>query len=209
MIRAYIDFDSTLYDTDIVKKKIQQVFVDGICKSELGRDKNSVLQEIKDAERNEYKSIFKRCKFFEEKYSLESGCISSELEKFLESGSSLMFEDSIPFLKRLSQKDFEVNILTYSIQENFDYQMKKIMGAGVLDYVDNIIICSKPKGELGLDYENGYFFDDNPRELESLSKAGVLADRLFRIRRIGSGYSNIEIRNFQTNEHSDFSDIVI
>ena len=87
--------------------------------------------------------------------------------------------------------------------------MLKLMGSNVLDYVDNFIICSRSKGELNLDYENGYFFDDNPRELTSLFKAGVSEDRLFRIRREGVGNSAIEIVEFKPNEYKDFNDIQI
>lgn len=209
MIRAYIDFDSTLYNTDIIREKINQVIVDGVCKNNSSCDKELVLKEVKEAEVNGINSVFARCKFFEEKYNLKKGSIKSDLENFLSDGEKLLFSDSILFLKRLAQKGFEINILTYTIQENFDYQMLKVMGANICRYVDNIILCTKPKGELKIDYENGYFFDDNPKELVSLFKAGVSPDRLFRIKRVGAGYSNLVINEFQPNEHVDFSDIEI
>ena len=112
-------------------------------------------------------------------------------------------------LKRLSQKGYEVNILTYTSQEDFEYQMLKVMGSKISDYVDNIFMCSRSKGELGLDYETSFFVDDNPKELVSLFKAGVSPDRLFRIKRAGASYSDVEISEFDAIEYSDFNNVEI
>ena len=207
MLRAYIDFDSTLYETEIIKKKMNDMIADAVCREKNSADKQVILSEIKQAKETGIKSVFGLCKFFEEKYGLEKNYIKADFDEFLANGEKYMYPDSIPFLKRLSQKGFEVNILTYTAKDSFDYQMLKLMGTSVLDNVDNFIICSRPKGELNLDYENGYFFDDNPRELASLFAAGVSEDRLFRIRRDGVGNSAIEITEFQPNEHKDFTDI--
>lgn len=209
MIRAYIDFDSTLYETEVIKRRMNDMIADAVCRARKDVDKQSVLYEIKQAKENGVKSVFGLCRFFEEKYELEKNYIKADFDEFLADGERYMYPDSVPFLKRLSQKGFEVNILTYTAKDAFDYQMLKLMGSNVLDYVDNFIICSRPKGELNLDYENGYFFDDNPRELTSLFKAGVSEDRLFRIRREGVGNTAIEIVEFKPNEYKDFNDIQI
>lgn len=209
MIRTYIDFDSTLYETEVIKKKMNDMIADAVCRAKKDADKQVVLAEIKQAKENGVKSVFGLCKFFEEKYGLEVNYIKTDFDEFLADGEKYMYPDSIPFLKRLSQKDCEINILTYTAKDAFDYQMLKLMGSNILEYVDNFIICSKSKGELNLDYENGLFFDDNPRELASLFRAGVSEDRLFRIRRDGVGNSAIEISDFKPNEHKDFNDIQI
>ena len=209
MIRAYIDFDSTLYETEVIKRRMNDMISDAVCREKNNVDKQVVLQEIKQAKENGIKSVFGLCKFFEEKYGLENNYIKADFDEFLADGEKYMYPDSVPFLKRLAQKGFEINILTYTAKDGFDYQMLKLMGSSVLDYVDNFIICSRSKGELNLDYENGYFFDDNPRELASLFNAGVSENRLFRIRRDGVGNSAIEIVDFKPNEHKDFNDIQI
>lgn len=207
MIRVYIDFDSTLYETEIVKKRMNDMIADAVLSVKKNLDKETLLDEVKQAKTSGIRDVFGLCKFFEEKYGLEKNYIKAVFDEFLANGEKIMYPDSIPFLERLSQKDCEINILTYTAKEGFAYQMQKLMGSGVLDYVDNFIICSRPKGELELDYENAYFFDDNPKELISLFKAGVSEDRLFRIRRDGVGYSLIDITEFKPNEHKDFADI--
>ena len=102
-----------------------------------------------------------------------------------------------------------MNILTYTRKEDYEYQMMKIMGAKISDYVDNIVFCTKSKGELALDYENSIFVDDNPKELVSLYNAGVSADRLFRIKRFNAEYSDLIISEFQPREYVNFNDIEI
>ena len=209
MKRVYIDFDSTLYDTGAIKKVMNDIIADGVCDNISGVDKNVVLEEIKEAKANGVKSVIGLCKFFENRYGLEKDTIKNMLKDFLARGDMLLYADSIDFLKRLSQKGYEVNILTYTSKEDFEYQMLKVMGSKISDYVDNIFMCSKKKGELALEYQTSCFFDDNPRELVSLFNAGVSPDRLFRIKRAGAGYSDIEITEFESQEYSNFDDIEI
>ncbi len=207
MLRVYIDFDSTLYETEVIKKKMNDVIADAVLEVKKDIDKQWIFSEIKQAKENGTRAVFDLCKLFEEKYGLEKNYIKAFFEEMLADGESILYPDSIPFLKRLAQKDCEVNILTYTGKDGFDYQMLKLIGSKILPYVDNFIICSKPKGELKLDYETGYFFDDNPKELVSLFNAGVSPDRLFRLRRDGVGYSLKDITEFNAKEYKDFSKI--
>ena len=207
MKRVYIDFDSTLYDTGAIKTVMNDIIADGVCKNVPGAVKEDVLEEVKEAKTNGIKSVFGLCKFFEEKYGLKKNSIRSDFEDYLAKGEALLYSDTIPFLKKLAQKDYEINMLTYTSQDSYDYQMVKLMGATICDYFENIFICTQKKGTLGLDYKNGIFIDDNPKELVSLYNAGVSADRLLRIRREGAGYSAIEITEFEAREYKDFTDI--
>jgi len=65
MKRVYIDFDSTLYNTGIIKKNMNDIIADGVCENALNCDKNVVLDEIKQAKENGVKSVIGLCKFFE------------------------------------------------------------------------------------------------------------------------------------------------
>ena len=49
MKRVYIDFDSTLYNTEVIKKNMNDIIADGVCENVLDCDKNVVIDEIKQA----------------------------------------------------------------------------------------------------------------------------------------------------------------
>ena len=72
MIRAYIDFDSTLYDTAVIKKVMSDIIADAICENVLNCDREVVIEEIKEAKASGIKSVFGLCKYFENK--LIFGC---------------------------------------------------------------------------------------------------------------------------------------
>lgn len=210
MVRFYIDFDSTLFDTDKLKKELNIQIAERLSEIK-DLEKDFVIDEIQQLflTKQAY-SYFKLCDILEGKYSLENGELKNLLKKILSDGEKFVFEDVLEFFKRLSQKQCEINILTYTLKdEGFEYQMLKVLGSKLADFVDNIIICTKPKGELGLDYEHGYFLDDNPTQLLSLFKSGVSEDRLFRIKRKGTGYSELKISEFQPREFMDFNAIEI
>lgn len=203
--RIYIDFDSTLYNTDKLRN-FTDLVIDALCKKTDAKktevqDKVALFFKVQGTRR-----IFDLCLFLENEYGLENGCLRVVVENVLESGYEFMFNDSIPFLERLALKGHEINILTYTNKE-FDYQMLKLMGSKVIKYVDNFIICSKHKGDLFLDFKNGIFIDDNPEELKSLFNTGVSPDRLIRMRRIGAGYSKIDM-DIPVTEVLSFDEII-
>ena len=206
MVRVYIDFDSTLYNTSKVKEMINEIVANGVCKNVPNADKFRVLEEIEKVRENGFKSVLGLCELFEKKYGLESNVIKSDFVRFLSDGERFLYDDTIPFLKNLAQKNYEINMLTYTSQDSYEYQMIKILGSKIFHYFNNIIICTKKKGEIELDYENGFFIDDNPEELKSLYNVGVSENRLFRMKR-GGGYSEIEISEFSPIECKSFVDI--
>ncbi len=204
-MNVYIDFDSTLFNTDKIRS-FNQAVEKGLCEM--------ANLSLKEAEREVQiateavspRKIYDICKSLENKFSLSENYLRNRIERYLGETEDLIFEDSIPFLKMLEQKGHKINILTYTNKE-FDYQMAKLKSSKILEFVDNVIMCSEHKGELCLDYENGIFIDDNPRELESLFKAGVSEDRLIRVRRVGAGYSAVEIQTFKPREILSFDEI--
>ena len=194
MAKVYIDFDSTLYNTDKARG-FDHVLEKEICKVTKLSMEESIKAVDFATQNSSTRKIYDICNVLEKKFNLEPNCLIRKIEEYLSNGEDLVYEDSIPFLKRLAQHGHKINILTYTNKE-FDYQMAKLYGSKIYNFVDNIIMCSDPKGELCLDYENGVFIDDNPKELESLFDAGVSEDRLIRIVRSGTKYSKIEISRF-------------
>lgn len=100
----------------------------------------------------------------------------------LENGTDFTFPDAINFLKNLNKKGETICILTYVAQKNnLNQQAMKLAGSGILPYVDDVYNTTRLKFELELDYKNGIFIDDSPRDLTGLYKAG--AKNLIRIKK--------------------------
>lgn len=205
MARIYIDFDSTLYNTEKIRN-LDNLIADLLKEnSHLNHDeaKNAIEKCSCELENS---SPFDLCECLEKKYNLQPSSLRVGVEKFLAGGKCFVFDDSFKFLKRMSQKGHEINILTYT-SKKFEYQMFKLIGADILSFVDNVMICSKHKGDLNLDYEYGFFIDDNPDEIKSLSSAGVNKERLFRMKREGMIYSSIKIEKDICIEVENFDEI--
>lgn len=190
MKRIYIDFDSTLFDTTKFRQISKEIISQEICKFKKDVSLFDVEDEIKEELKTKrFNSFFDMCNFFEDKHNLKHDCIKLQIEKFMTNTESLLYSDSILFLEKLKKIGYEINILTYTSKNSYDYQMKKLAGSNITKFVDNIIICTGNKGDLGLDYANSIFIDDSPKALKSLHGAGVCQGRLVRMKREGAGYS--------------------
>lgn len=206
MKRFYIDFDGTLFDTDKMGTALND-YLSEHTKKLTNENSADVLLKIINYRKVDNLNYYQICENLETEYKLAKGTLKTKLDEFLLDDKKFLFEDSVSFLQKLQEQEFEVNLLTYSSKNNKDYQMKKIMGSGLLNLTDSIIICTKPKGELWLDYENGIFIDDNPKQLLSLFKAGVKNTQIYRIIREGTKYSNVVLEEFEPIEIKSFKNI--
>ena len=179
-MKIYIDFDGTMFDTSRFYKDFLK-----ICNN----------YDISDEDvyniRNQSTSLFSLdnlANSIDQKYNLG--------EKFLNQVNDLykskyLYDDVIDFLEKNYQK-YDLYILTYGEK---NYQQKKIDCCNIRHYFKDIIITSD-KGKENIDYQNSWFIDNNPKELEILSKAG--ASKIIRIKRKGDTYfsipCNIEIK---------------
>lgn len=208
MKRIYIDFDSTLFDTTKFRQISKEIIGQEICKLKKDVSLIDVADEIQEmVKAKRFSGFFEMCNFFEDKHNLKHDCIKLKIEEFMKNTENLLYPDSILFLENLKKLGYEVNILTYTSKNSYDYQMKKLAGSNITKFVDNIIICSGNKGELGLDYENAIFIDDNPRALKSLHGAGVCQGRLIRMKRINAGYSSEVVHIEDLVEVTSFEEI--
>lgn len=199
MKRFYIDFDGTLFDKDKMGTTLNDYLSE--CTKKLTKENSAdVLLKIISYRTVDNLNYYQICEKLETEYKLAKENLKTKLDEFLLDDKKFLFGDSISFLQKLQEQKFEVNLLTYSSKNNKDYQMKKIIGSGLLNFIDSVIICTKPKGELGIDYENGVFIDDNPKQLLSLFKAGVKNTQIYRIIREGTKYSNVVLEEFEPIE---------
>lgn len=201
----YIDFDNTLYETakltTLILEKIEKYITEkaGVTKEEVSKyfDNNfdSTTAQI-------YSFTEQIAKDF--KISAEE--LVNEVKKIIAHGEKIVFEDAKRFLKKIKENGDKVIIVTYiPNKNNFEYQMQKLTGAGILEYCDTIVITSNLKATLELDYKNGIVIDDDPRDLTQLYEKNPI--RLIRIRKPNNKRSLKDMDNKDIEEYECFDDI--
>lgn len=193
----YIDFDNTLYNTPLLLQKMMKTIYDCIDNmEESDKDKLYNSKTIDD--------INHIINDFSKKYGVNNNNIIHEVHNVISNGSSMVFPDSIPFIENL-QKNNNLFLLSYA-NNNLKYQTAKILGSNLLQYFDGTYITCKPKYDLDIDYSNGIFIDDNPRDLEGLYSKNPI--KLIRLRRKENKYSSIDL-SFKIEEYTKFDEIKI
>ena len=187
-MKIYIDFDGTMFDTSKFYKDFLK-----ICNS------YGVSDEDVYNIRNQSTGLFnldELANSIDQKYNLS--------KKYLDEVNALynrkyLYDDVIDFLEKNYQK-YDLYILTYGEK---NYQQKKIDCCNIRDYFKDVIITSD-KGKENIDYQSGWFIDNNPKELETLSRVG--ASKIIRIKRKGDTYFSIPC-NIDLKEYFAFSNI--
>lgn len=179
--KLYIDFDGTLYDTDKSVKNFLALF------KSYGIEKEEVLQTEQELfNDNHLFDMDEVAKHLKEKHNLPKQFLAEAEELYTHPN---LYSDVIPSLKRLEQSNkYEMYILTYG---SIKYQQKKIQYTNISKYFKSIIITEDNKANLKeIDYQNGIFIDNNPKEIESLFKAQ--ARNIFRIRNTNDKYAHLD-----------------
>lgn len=200
----YIDFDNTLYDTAVLSKDMCHFIA-----LKISQETDKLLEECKkevesNFNREHIYNIYKLAKFFCKKYSLSYKEFKKGINEIILDGSKYVFSDSIKFLEDLKQKGHTIYLLTYVTKESLPYQLLKLNGSGIAGYVDDIIVSSTYKYKLDLDYENGIFIDDNPKDLLGLYSKNPI--KVIRIKRPENKYSVKEI-NINIDEYTSLEEI--
>lgn len=165
----YLDFDNTLYETSRLSNDMLNGLADEIS-IKTKKNKIDIFDELKSMfNRENIYNIYKLAKYFAKKYNIEESVLIDKVEGIILDGKKYVYNDVISFLKELKEKNNIINVLTYVAKEDLSYQLTKIKGSGLSEYFDNIIISSSLKFNLDLKYEEGIFFDDNPRDLLGLA----------------------------------------
>lgn len=194
----YIDFDCTLYDTEKLINEMIERLADALSK-------NNDYNEVFDFLTHEFKTsrvpdVFKFCGTLAEKYNSSASALSKVIKTILSDGSRFVYDDVLSFFD--AHKTDKVKLLTFSTKESTEYQKLKIKGSGLEEFFDEIIITSKSKGELDIDYKSGIFIDDSPKAIADIFKKKPL--KLVRINRENSTHfaeklpENITAPEFKT-----------
>lgn len=172
-MNIYIDFDGTLFDTD----KFYNDFI-MLCK------KNNVSESEVFNIRNKTHKLFNLDDLaleIKKEFSLNDDFINSVNDLY---DKKYLYEDVIDFLEKYYQK-YNLYILSYG---ETNYQTKKISCCSFDKYFKDIIITTD-KGKENIDYKDGWFIDNNPREIEKLKEAG--ASKIIRIKRKDDSHFNL------------------
>lgn len=202
----YIDFDNTLYET----AKLTALMIETIGEKigELtSKAPEPIIQDVKDNFNSTLDNIFTHAEKMGKKYNVDEKIIVDSVNDVIENGKENVFEDAIRFLERLKKSGHKIFILTYIPKTNQEYQLKKLMGSGITSYFDGIIITAEYKFLLDIDYKNGIFIDDDPRDLNGLYEKNPI--KVIRIRKPNNKRSKIEIENKEIEEYESFDNIVL
>lgn len=192
IIKIYIDFDGTLYNTT----KLYQEFINLLKKYNI---KEEYIQ-------NKLNNNYQKNKNLNTiiKQIIKENNLNNSIEKYLNIiySKNLIYQDTIPFLEKYYKKH-DLILLTLGEKE---YQEKKIKSTNIEKYFKEIIITNKDKSKLNINYQNGIFIDNNPKELKKFYHAK--AKHLIRIKRNNDKYSKINLDINNIPEFKDFKELL-
>lgn len=202
----YIDFDNTLYETAKLTSLMLEAIGNKIGELSFQEPEN-IIQDAKDNFNSTIDNIFTHAAKMGKKYNVDEKAVVDSVKAVVDNGKEIVFEDAIRFLERLKEKGHKIFVLTYIPQSNQEYQFKKLMGSGIMNYFDGIIVTAQYKFLLDLDYANGIFIDDDPRDLNGLFEKNPI--KVIRIRKPNNKRSKIDIDNKDIKEYESFDDIIV
>lgn len=200
----YIDFDNTLYNTPLLKDAmLNSISAEIAVQKNLDNSEIFMQCNLMFNRENIY-DIYELTKYFSDKYDVDSKIVIDKLNTVILDGEKFLFDDTINFLNKLKQNGHKIYMLTYC-KESLQFQSLKISGSKIANMFDSLFITSTPKYELDIDYTNGIFIDDNPKDLIGLYKKNP--KDLIRIRRPENKYSSKDLENIEIKEFKNFNDL--
>lgn len=183
----FIDFDCTLYDTEMLINAIIEDLTNHLSKY---AEREEVLKYlVYEFKEKRVASIFEFCKSCAQKYGEKEETIVNLIKNVASDGKRFVYDDSINFLRSINHH--KRIMLTYSTKEGTDYQKLKIEGSGLAEFFDEIIITNNNKGDLDIDYGSGIFIDDSPKAIVDIHSKSPL--KIIRVNRPNSTYSKITL----------------
>ena len=226
------NFKNLFPDIELINIEKNLNTVTNVLRSNFGRPKDTVLKIPYN--------IFSLIKYFTKLFDCNYIEIESILNKIIDNGKKYLYEDSIAFLYSLKKAKYEVYILSHD-GNDLEFQVQKIKGSGILEenLLDAAIITKESKADLTnellyditktsiinlnsslkqidfIDYANGIFIDDRPKDLERLYKTmyknetSPFKPRLYRMVRKNGTYSKLPINILDTSGIIQISDLKI
>ena len=216
-MNIYIDFDNTLYETakltEHMLNNITNVILlnptnQSVVESIVGSyDSDDVLGYVKANFDSTNDNIFTYGKSLADKFDCDKDDVVNAINNAINNGRDIVFPDARMFLMKLKEEGHKIFILTFLPKTNQEYQMQKICGSGLASFFDGIIMSTEYKFNLDINYSEGIFIDDDPRDLKGLLEKNPI--RVIRIRKPNNKRSKIDINNSQIEEYTTFADIEV
>ncbi len=210
------NFKKIFTDLDVIPIQKDLNSITNVLQNNLKRPKETTLK-IKY-------NIFALAEKFSELFGCDYEKVKAEIDKTLDNGQKYLYDDSIKFLKELKEQGNEVYILSHE-GNDLDFQNKKIKGSGIFrpELLNATIVTKESKAELDkdsindpevtsinitspkyvrpkeVDYEQGIFIDDRPKDLENLYLSAYKNEqppyktRIYRIARENGTYSSSDL----------------
>lgn len=194
MQKVYIDFDGTLFDTDLLYKKFGKLCNKfGVSNGDLEQARKQVVDKYGLYSLEKILTNLEKQYIFNESFNKSFyGLFSNEF----------VYADVLVALDKLVKKH-ELILLTYGDI----YQWHKIEASGLKKYFTSIIVTDKKKHLLNtIDYKNSIFIDNRVEDLENFYEGG--AREVYRIRRKSDKYSSINLNIKQIKEYKNFLELV-
>lgn len=200
----YLDFDNTLYETAKLTSLMLAETANSISQK-TGKDANALLEEAKGSFDSTNDNIFSFAENMSKRYNVNPEEVVGNVKSVIDNGEDIVFDDARNFLERLKQNGDKAFVLTYVKNGNQEYQMRKLLGSGLMKYFEGTIITTEYKFLLDLNYQNGIFIDDDPRDLNGLASKNPI--KVIRMRKPNNKRSIFEIDNKEIEEYTSFDDI--
>ena len=200
----YFDFDNTLYETAKLTDRMLSAVAYTISNSK-NLEYNDVLENIKSHFNSTVDNIFSFAEKMANNYEVDPKVTVNSVNEVINNAEDIVFPDAKRFIEKKRENGDRLVIFTYIAEGNQQYQLQKIMGSGLANYFDQIIITSKYKFELDFNYKDGIFIDDDPRDLNGLY--GRNSSKVIRIRKENNWRSKIDMDNKDIEEFESFDDI--
>ena len=192
-MKFYIDLDYTMLDTIKFHEARYKMLESYGVPKDAQKEMEKYIAEVEKKLIN----LDYLCTKISEKYNLPTEEVLTQLHKIVDNCYIYLYDDTIEFLQYLKSRGHQTCMLTWG---DIELQEEKARGARIEKYFDEIITTDELKFKIDIDYANGIFLDDNPRDLEGLYKNNP--KEVIRIKREGGKYSekplNIDIKEYKT-----------
>lgn len=202
----YLDFDNTLYETARLTTAMLAAITESVAE-ETGLKPELIGDYVSKNFASTTDNIFKYAEKIAIKYGIDATEIKDAVKDVIDNGEGFVFEDAKRFLERLKENGHKLFVLTYTAKGNQAYQLRKILGSGLYEHFDGIITTTELKYTIGIDYRNGIFIDDDPRDLNGLFSRG--AKKVIRIKKPSNRRSKLKLENPQIEEYESFDNIKV